>query len=296
MQAPHTRNTIYIEDARILSHDSLEGEQYILRLHAPEIAGSAHPGCFVHLTCHESLPMRRPMSIMRAQGGSGWIEILYKAHGQGTRLLSQRRPGEFINLIGPIGNPFKLSGYRKQPLLIGGGVGIPPMLYLAEHIKNLAKECTPLVVMGSELPFPFQARPSQIMLPGLPEGTIACMPLLEDWGIPSRLSSLQGFAGCYQGYVTDLGRHWLDNLNADRRDDVELFGCGPMPMLEAVARLADDFSLPCQLSLEEYMACAVGGCWGCAVPVQTANGVAMKRVCVDGPVFEAHSVFPKGDV
>ena len=118
------------------------------------------------------------------------------------------------------------------------------------------------------------------------------MPLLDDWGIPSRLASLQGYSGCHQGYVTDLARHWLDALDAAEREAVSLYACGPHPMLAATASLAAEYGLPCQVSLEEYMACAVGGCAGCTVPVHTDEGLAMKRVCVDGPVFDADQVFP----
>ncbi|MGH8248522.1 MAG: dihydroorotate dehydrogenase electron transfer subunit, partial [Gammaproteobacteria bacterium] len=131
-----------------------------------------------------------------------------------------------------------------------------------------------------------------ILVPHLPAATIATIPLLEDWGIPCRLSSGKGFPGCFEGLVTDLARHWLGNLEVKKRAEIELFACGPSPMLRAVARLASQFRLPCQISVEEFMACAVGGCAGCAVRVQTASGPAMKRVCVDGPVFEAATVFP----
>jgi dihydroorotate dehydrogenase electron transfer subunit len=223
---------------------------------------------------------------------AGWIDLLYKAHGIGTTLLSTRKVGERIDLIGPIGVPFKLDQYKKYPLLIGGGVGIPPMVFLAEHIRATARDIKPFVIMGSEIPFPFSTRPSQIMLDGLPEGVIASMPLLEDWGIPSRLSSLQGYSGCYDGYVTDLASHWLDSLDKKTLNEVEIFSCGPTPMLKAVSQMAHRYGLACQVSLEEYMACAVGGCAGCTVLVETDQGASMKRVCVDGPVFEAASVFP----
>jgi dihydroorotate dehydrogenase electron transfer subunit len=167
---------------------------------------------------------------------------------------------------------------------------MPPMIFLAEHLKQLSG-FKPLVLLGSEVPFPFQHQPSRIMLPGIPDGVIGSMPLLEDWGVPSRLASLQGYAGCYNGYITDLARTWLDALTDEQREQVEIFSCGPHPMLEAVAKLAREYSLPCQVSLEEYMACAVGGCAGCVVQVTTVAGPAMKRVCVDGPVFDAYSVF-----
>lgn len=291
MQHPDTRNTINVEDTPIISHDAHPGDQYVLRLQAPETARSAMPGSFVHLVCDPALPMRRPMSIMRSNREAGWIDILYKAHGHGTQLLARRKLGETINLLGPIGKPFKLDGYKKRPLLIGGGVGIPPMIFLAEHLRSRPGKLYPLAIMGSEVPFPFTAKPSQIMVPGIPDGSIAGMPLLEDWGIPSRLTSLQGYPGCYDGYVTDLARLYIAALEDDI-NEIEIFSCGPAPMLRAVAALAREFHLPCQVSLEEYMACGVGGCAGCTVRVETEKGVSMKRVCVDGPVFEAGSVFP----
>jgi dihydroorotate dehydrogenase electron transfer subunit len=105
------------------------------------------------------------------------------------------------------------------------------------------------------------------------------------------LTSLQCFDGVYEGYVTGLAKEYLDSLSEEDLFNVEIFTCGPHPMLEAVSKLAKDYNLPCQVSLEEYMACAVGGCAGCVVEVQTENGPAMKRVCVDGPVFDAKTVF-----
>jgi dihydroorotate dehydrogenase electron transfer subunit len=166
------------------------------------------------------------------------------------------------------------------------------MVFLSETLKERTDaQWQPLVLMGSEIPFPFRTRPSTMLVPGMPEGVIACAPLLDEWGVPSRLSSLAGFPGCFEGYVTDLAAAWLGTLEAAVLREVEIFACGPTAMLRAVAALAARFQLPCQVSLEEFMACAVGGCAGCAVRVQTPAGPAMKRVCVDGPVFEAASVF-----
>lgn len=288
MNTPSHRDTIFDESALILSHDHLAGEQHILRLAAKECARHALPGQFVHLQVHPLRPLRRPISLMRVSPEEGWIELLYKAVGEGTRLLAQRLPGEVVDLLGPIGTPFRPTG--KRPLLIGGGVGMPPMVFLAEWLKQQGGPL-PFAILGSEVPFPFPARPSSILMPQLPAGVIAAMPPLDDWGIPSRLASLQGFAGCFEGYVTDLARLWLGALDEEARREVEVFACGPHPMLKAVAKLADEFHIPCQVSLEEFMACGVGGCAGCAVPVNTGNGMAMKRVCVDGPVFDARSVF-----
>ena len=166
MQHPVTRNTIYAEEARVLEHHAQPAGQYVMKLQAPLTAAHAQPGNFIHLQCDPELWMRRPMSIMRADRRSGSIDILYKVHGEGTRLLVQRKAGDIVPMLGPIGVPFKLEAYRKFPLLLGGGVGIPPMVFLAEHIRK-ASGIRPFVIMGSEIPFPFQARPSQIMLNGL---------------------------------------------------------------------------------------------------------------------------------
>lgn len=287
---PH-RDTIFLEQAEIISHQAFEGDQYILRLRAPQCAEKALPGSFAHIQCDRSRPLRRPISIMRTSAQQGWVEFLYKAVGEGTRLLARRKPGEQISVLGPIGTPFKFNPARSRPLLIGGGVGMPPMIFIAQALAG-DPEFKPLVILGSEVPFPFKPQPSALLMPEMPDGVIASMPLLDDWRIPGRLASLQGFPGCHEGYVTDLARHWLQALPADQLAQVEIFSCGPHPMLESVARLAGEFSLPCQVSLEEFMACGVGGCAGCVVEVQTDQGPAMKRVCVDGPVFEARAVFP----
>jgi dihydroorotate dehydrogenase electron transfer subunit len=286
------RGTIFVEDAKVLSQESFAGQQYVLRLASPETAARATAGSFVHVAVDPAIPMRRPLSIMRVDRAAGWIELLYKIHGHGLAHLAARRAGETVNLLGPIGQGFTPHRQHPRALLLGGGVGIPPMVFLAEELREREAEgFRPFAILGSELPFPFRARPSTIMVPGMPDGVIACMPLLDDWGIPSRLTSKSGFPGCHDGFVTDLARLWLGQLDPAARAQVEIFSCGPTPMLKAVAQLAREFSLPCQVSLEEYMACAVGGCAGCAVEIQTPDGPAMKRVCVDGPVFDAATVF-----
>jgi dihydroorotate dehydrogenase electron transfer subunit len=291
-QHPAHRGTIFVEDAKILSHQAFAGRQYVLRLDAPQVASRATAGSFVHVVVDPSIPMRRPLSIMRVDRAAGWIELLYKIHGTGLSHLASRRVDDIVNLLGPIGQGFRADPARPRALLIGGGVGIPPMVFLAEVLRDRRAEgFKPFAILGSELPFPFTARPSTMVVPGMPEGVIACMPLLEEWGVPSRLTSKSGFPGCHDGYVTDLAREWLSGLDAAALREVEIFTCGPTPMLKAVAALAREFGVPCQVSLEEYMVCAVGGCAGCAVEVQTPAGPAMKRVCVDGPVFDAAAVF-----
>jgi dihydroorotate dehydrogenase electron transfer subunit len=292
-----TRGTIFLEQARVMSQLAYDAEQFVLRLASPKCAAHAEPGSFAHLTCDPSIPMRRPLSIMRADAEAGWIEILYKVVGPGLHALAARKAGEELSLLGPIGRPFTPHPERPRALLVGGGVGIPPMVFLAERLQEAARAgraavtWKPLVLMGSEIPFPFRPKPSTLIVPGIPEGTIAAMPLLEEWGVPSRLASRSDFPGCFPGFVTQLADAWLKSLGPKELGEVEIFACGPTPMLEVITQVARAFHVPCQVSLEEFMACAVGGCAGCAVEVRTPEGTAMKRVCVDGPVFDAYTVF-----
>jgi len=285
--AQSNRDTLFVESGELLSTEIFAGEQYIMRIRAPKCAAAAKPGSFVHVSCDDDLPMRRPLSIMRA--ADDWIEILYKIVGEGLRLLASRKVGDKINVLGPIGVPFAPNPERPNCLLIGGGVGIPPMVFLADSLRG-DQNWQALAIFGSEIPFPFELQPSTLTTPWLDDEINSAMPLLESWGIPNRLTSKSEFEGCFRGYVTDLAEQWLRSLDDDELAKTQLFACGPTPMLHAIAALAERFELPCQVSLEEFMACAVGGCAGCTVEIRTPEGPAMKRVCVDGPVFEASTV------
>ena len=282
------RSTIAVEMAKVVANTAYDGGQHVIRLHAPRIAARSRPGQFIHIRCAPSLPMRRPMSIMRVDRAAGNVDFLFKIHGAGSAELAAAKLESEISIMGPIGKPFRLEGYRPYAILIGGGVGIPPMIYLAEHLRQF--KVKPIVLMGSEIPFPFKPQPSNILVPGLPDSVIASMPLLDDWGIPSRLASTKGFAGCFDGYVTELADHWIMSQSDIESADVEIFACGPTPMLKAVVALAKKHRIANQISLEEYMACAVGGCAGCTVLTETAHGQKMQRVCVDGPVFDGDSI------
>ena len=277
------RGSIRLEDAEVLAHERWAAGQHVLRMRSPAVAARAAPGTFVHLRCGSELAMRRPMSVMRTDAEEGWFDFLFKEVGAGTRLLARRGPGDRLSVLGPVGNGFSPSPGRPLRLLVGGGVGIPPILFLAERLGD----SRPVVLMGSEVPFPFDLAPSSLAEAGLPAGVaLAC---LEAAGIPSRTASRAGLAGCFDGLVTDLARRWLEVRSS--LAGVELFACGPEPMLRAVAELGMEFGVPSQLALEEHMACATGGCAGCTVRVRTPAGPAMKRVCVDGPVFDGASVF-----
>jgi dihydroorotate dehydrogenase electron transfer subunit len=238
--------------------------------------------------------MRRPLSILRTNREDGWIEVLYKIVGPGLRALAEVAPDDRLSVLGPIGQGFRPDPARPRAVLVGGGVGIPPLMFLAERLAaDTNAPWQPIAFFGSEIPFPFRAGAAADRIAGIDEAITACVPELETLGVPSRLASLAGFEGCYRGYVTALAREWLAGLGPAELSRATLFACGPQPMLRAAAELAAGFGVPAELCLEEFMACGVGGCAGCAVPVVTASGRAMKRVCVDGPVFEARSVYPE---
>jgi dihydroorotate dehydrogenase electron transfer subunit len=297
------RNTICVEDAEVIRQTEHPQNQFVLRLLAPNCASLAVPGSFVHIQCDKSLPMRRPLSIMRADENEGWIEVLYKIAGSGLRALAKHTRGECINIMGPIGNGFHADPERPLAVMIGGGVGIPPLIFLGEYLAshswhdggwrpqpNNAVES--VAFFGSELPFPFDVHESRLPLVGAPGSATGTIDLMEACNIPCRLASQAGFAGCYPGFVTELAREWLQTQSDEIRQRVTIFSCGPEAMLRASACLATEFGVPSQLCLEEFMACAVGGCAGCAVEIRTREGLAMKRVCVDGPVFNGDTVYP----
>jgi len=286
------RNTIFVEDAELVAQQSFAANQYSLRFHAPKAANAAKPGQFIHVSCDANVPMRRPLSIMHVDAKRGTIDVLCKAWGPGLSTLVQKKVGERISVMGPIGNGFAPSPQRPRTVLLGAGYGIPPMLYLAEHLQQRDDAAwKPLVLLGSELPFPFRLRPSTIMVNGMPEGVIASLVSLDEIGIPSRLASNADLPGCHQGFVTELAVAWLQTLDETTLQEVELFVCGPTPMLKVAVQAARRFNIACQISMEENMACAIGGCAGCAVKIHTSQGPAMKRVCVDGPVFDGYAAF-----
>jgi dihydroorotate dehydrogenase electron transfer subunit len=293
MERPH-RNSIFLEDARIVERTAFPGQQYVLRLEAPQCAARATPGTFVHIQCTADIPMRRPLSIMRTDASGGWIEVLFKVMGEGLRSLALAAPGQSISILGPIGNGFSPDAKRPRAVLIGGGVGMPPLRFLAERLAaDTATAWQPIAFFGSEIPFPFKPGRAATPLHGIDHRVDAIDPRLESLEVPSRLASLSGFDGCYKGYVTALAGEWLTGLRQGDLREVMVFACGPHAMLKAAAKLARDFGVPAQLCLEEYMACGVGGCAGCAVRVMTDAGPAMKRVCVDGPVFDAGAIYPE---
>ena len=257
------RNTIYLEDTEIVSHNEFQNDQFIITLRAPKVSVKAKPGQFVHLQCDESIPMRRPLSILAADIPNNCISIMYRPMGDGLRILSKKIKGETINILGPIGNGFQVP-QEKTILALGGGVGIPPVYFQSEKTSQNKQPC--LLFMGSEIGFPFDLQTSTKPIYANEPNNMLSLKALNNPFIQTRLASLEDHNGVHKGYVTDLARNWINNNSIDT-NNLHIIACGPEPMLEAVAKLAHEFDVACDIAVEEFMACAIGGCAGCAIKV-----------------------------
>lgn len=290
-EARQGERRVFVERAGIISQQTFPGQQIVMRLHAPNCAAAANPGQFIHLRCSAELPMRRPYSIMRVSRSDGWLEILYRTVGRGSRLLSAQPAGRILNTLGPIGRGFNASG-RQFPLLLGGGVGMPPILFLAQQLSR-QPAVRPLALLASERGFPFCPHASDIAVEDFSDSVNLNHPWLESWGIAGRLCSRRRAKGFFQGNLTDMAARYLSQLSSSVRRQHAVFACGPESFLRKTSVMARRWRLHCQLCLEEFMACGVGGCAGCAVEATDSAGrKSMRRVCVDGPVFEAREIYP----
>jgi len=244
--------------AKIISQKKLKGNYWQLEFESKIIAKNALPGQFVNVKVNAGIEplLRRPLSIHKVKGAI--IQLLYEALGPGTQILSSRKPGEFLDLIGPLGNGFNYSKFNKNAvkknILIAGGMGVAPLIFLAEKLK-LSK---PVVLIGART-----------------QEQILCLQEFKVLGAQVKLATDDGSVG-FKGRVTDLLRNVLTQVKPQ-----SIFSCGPHPMLKAVAQVARENKINAQLSLESHMACGIGACLGCAV--LTRDGY--KRACKDGPVF-----------
>jgi len=264
--------------SEIAEHSEVGPRLWRLVFGSPELAASAIPGQFVHVLCgtsHDPL-LRRPFSIHDADPDSGQAALLYEVRGRGTALLAEKRPGEMLDILGPLGNGFRLPVSGDQPVVLaGGGVGIAPLRFLARKIAD--------AVGGECITFNFGARTSEMHV-CLDDFRCLCPMDLE-----SRLwiATDDGSLGD-QGLVTDLLVRRVQELGDSEQPLI--YACGPTPMLREVARIAGEHHLQCQVSLEAKMACGVGACMGCVVKARDGDGFKYVRVCKEGPVFDAHEV------
>lgn len=247
-------------DALVQEHHWLAGDVRQLTLVAPEIAQAIQPGQFVHLRVGNTFDplLRRPISICQADAQAGTITLVYRVAGRGTDMLAQARPGiDRVNVLGPLGNGFNLTA--KQPLLIGGGMGLAPLVYLAQA---------------------FCPNPVTVVMGGRTKEEMFWTDIYSSLCDGIHITTNDGSLG-RQGVTVDVLPELLRAGGFDR-----IYACGPRPMLAGVVAAAQEYGIPCEVSLEEHMACGIGACLVCSC--KTNNG--RKKVCSDGPVFRGEDV------
>ncbi len=225
------------------------------------------PGSFLHLKVDPPGDYRmlwRPYSFLDYQPDTHQAAIYYRVVGEGTGQLCQRREGELLPAIYPLGTPFTHEGVSRA-IMVAGGVGVAPLLMLYDRMRHSSPQL--------RVEFLFGARSGRDLVPGL----------LEEFGVVARMASEDGTLG-HRGYITDLLPEVLEQGEWQM-----VYACGPNPMLSALADLLPE-GLPCQVSLELPMACAIGVCNGCNLPLRSDGGRYPRRLCVEGPVMDLREV------
>jgi len=271
---------------KILSNKRLGRKYFHCLLQAPAIARGSFPGQFINvkIDARDSVFLRRPFSIHRVKDKN--IEILYEVVGPATKILSQKKKGEHLDIIGPLGNGFnyELPATNYQlPILVAGGMGVAPLIFLAEEI------------VGHHVTLPVPALPAgrrqagksprhrmAVLIGAKNKESILCEKGFQKLGCDVKIATDDGSRG-FKGRVTELLQRLLSTI--DHRPST-IYACGPRPMLQEISRLAKKYHLPAQISLEEHMSCGIGACMGCVV--NTKDGY--QRVCKEGPVLEADKI------
>lgn len=264
-----------IYDCRVLSNAEVARGIFLMRLHAPEIAASVLPGQFVNIKTQpedsdQLAPLlRRPFSVCQVEREAGWISILWKNVGPGTRLLARHRIGTRLSVIGPLGKGYSLPQERSALALVAGGLGIAPMPILAEALHE--RDLKFSVLLGAR---------TAAELWGKEE--------LQHLGAEIKIATDDGSAG-HRGFVTALLQNWINEHEAKKS---RVYSCGPMPMLARVAAICKEAHVHAEVAVETVMGCGFGICMGC--PIEPASGVEQfghyYLACLDGPVFCADHI------
>ncbi len=263
--------------ARVVENVAVADRTYRLRLEAPGIAATIQPGQFVMVRTTRTIDplLGRPFAIYEVHGDA--IDVVYLVLGRGTAELATRRPGDVVSVWGPLGHPFGASP-GGNVVFVAGGIGQTPFLALGRWWMGAASYGGVRQTNACQ---------SAQLLYGVRTATLAAG--LDDFaraGIDVELATDDGSLG-HHGFVTDLLRARLER--GDRPS--QIIGCGPPPMLASLSKLVAEFGVPCDLSLENHMACGFGACFSCVAKIRQPDGsIDLKRVCVEGPIFPAETV------
>jgi len=254
----------------VLATEALQEQTFKLTLSCPYIADRAEPGNFIHVRVSEGhYPLlRRAFSIHQVNQKDGRFEILFRVVGTGTEILSRARPGDSLDVLGPLGNSFSLPGEDHEIMLVAGGIGIAPLWFLLSRLAEKRKPAGLTFFLGARS-----------------QSQLFCLKNLRQTGVELVAATDDGSAG-QKGLVTEVFLKELESRDVDF-GKLAVCACGPPLMLRRMAEIAKRFDFSCQVSLENHMACGVGACWGCAV--RQVDGT-YKRVCADGPVFDAREL------
>ena len=283
--------------AQVLSNTPLCRDHWRLTVRAEDFPES-RPGQFVQIQCADPLDeyaaigalIRRPFSIagLRRTGRHAEIDIIQARIGQGTHWLSQLRPGDRVSLLGPLGQPFTLRDDKPIALLAGGGVGLPPMIWLAQTLQEASKQVLAFCGARTAEVFPLTRR-ADVPVHGAQPASV-----FEEFAqsqTPVIVATDDGSLGA-AGQLPAVFDAWLDAHPGEAADAV-VYSCGPRAMLRAVAATCMDRKIECQVCLERMMACGMGTCQSCVVAVRDArqaDGWRYQLCCTDGPVFDAGDV------
>jgi len=276
---------VHRESAPVVAVSPLPGGHCRLVLRAPAVARTARPGQFVNVAVPlDSAMLRRPLGVYRTHNQTD-VELLFKVVGRGTAALAQAREGDTVDVIGPLGNGFDLSGEPPEvAVLVAGGFGIAPLYPLALALRHKAKGT--YLFVGTEEELPLETADSRMHASFVDADVNLTLTDFEELGTVARVASLRERTGLFRGLVTDLLEQFL--LHPETAGRAKIYACGPWAMMKKTAAIAAHHHLDCDVLLEERMGCGIGACMSCAVRVKGADGQPVYvRACVEGPVFDA---------
>lgn len=262
-----------IVDAMVVNQEEVAPNHFRLYLNAPEIAAEAKPGQFLHVSCGSTLDplLRRPISIHMIQRNKGTVILFYRVAGYGTALLARQKAGSVVNLVGPLGKGFTMPDAKQHIILVAGGIGIAPLLYLSRELTGSYRNAQVFfgAATAQQLFFLEEIRHSRHQL---------------------HIATDDGSAGS-RGTVTATLANYLATLPPGLLAKAKVFACGPKGMLRHLSEVIKDAGITGEMSLEERMGCGVGACLSCVCKTKDgAEDWRYSRICVDGPVFSAAEV------